>query len=430
MNICIIGVGYVGLVTGACLAQAGHKVKCYDKDQVKINMLCESVIPFYEPGLEKLVTEALTSQDVEFTSSLKFAIEDCPLVIVAVNTPCLENGEADISCVIAAAKDISSLLDSYKVISIKSTVPVGTCAYIQNYISQNLKNNCNFDVVSNPEFLREGSAISDMLNADRIIIGSPNQEAARIMREAYSLFGRPIFETTRESAELIKYASNAFLATKISFINEIANFCEKVGADIKDVAEGMGLDPRIGSQFLNAGIGFGGSCFPKDLKALIKAGETHCYEFRIIRETLKVNEIQKTIPVHKLKSILGDLTGKTIGLWGLSFKPNTDDIREAPSLDIIESLINEGAIVKAFDPASMAKVRVVFPEVIYGQSCYETALGCHGIILVTEWDEFRNTDMKKVKSLMAEPVIIDGRNVLDAQQLKEIGFEYIGTGRW
>lgn len=429
MNICVIGAGYVGLVTGACLAKAGHKVNCYDIDQEKINLLCKGIVPFYEPGLEELVMDTLSSETIEFTSDLSLAIEDCPMVIVTVGTPCRENGEADISQIIAVAKDIAGLLTSYKVILIKSTVPVGTCRCIENVIRQNMKNYCKIDVVSNPEFLREGSAIRDMLYADRIVIGSDSQEAIKVIKEAYIPFGRLIFETSRESAELIKYASNAFLATKISFINEMANFCEKVGADIKDVAKGMGFDPRIGSQFLSAGIGFGGSCFPKDLKALIKTGKKFGCNFKIIKETLNVNEIQKTIPIQKLRNILGNLDGKTITLWGLSFKPNTDDIRDAPSLDIVRSLLHEGAAVKVFDPIALDKVKEIFPQVMSAKNCYDAVSGSHAVILVTEWEEFKNVDFMEVKSLMAEPVIVDGRNVLDARLLKEMGFVYVGIGQ-
>ena len=429
MNICIIGTGYVGLVTGTCMAKTGHKVVCYDIDHNKINLLNKGIVPFYEPHLAELVIENLVSYTIEFSSDLDSSIKNSNLVIIAVGTPTLKNGEADMSQINEAAREIGHRLDNYKVIAIKSTVPVGTCSYIEGAIKKNLKHSCLFDVVSNPEFLREGSAVHDMLHADRIIIGSESEEAISIMEEAYLPFGKAILHTKRENAELIKYASNAFLATKISFINEIANFCEKVGADIIEVAKGMGLDSRIGKNFLNAGIGFGGSCFPKDLKALINSGDKVGYDFKLARETLKVNESQIMLPMHKLRGFLGTLKGKTIGLWGLAFKPNTDDIREAPSLKLIDSLLNEGATVKACDPAAIAKVKSIYPQLIYEKDCYAAAACSHGIIIVTEWDEYKAADMKKVKSVMLQPIIIDGRNAFDAQQLREIGFRYTGIGR-
>ena len=428
MNICIIGTGYVGLVTGACLAKIGHEVICYDIDKNKIDLLCTSNIPFFEPGLEDLIKDCLHSNTLMFSVDLKSAVDNSQLIIIAVGTPCLKNGEADISQVESVSKQLAYLIKDYKVISIKSTVPVGTCSYIENLIRKNLSNNCQFDVISNPEFLREGSAIFDMCNADRIVIGSSSEKASRIMEEVYLPFGRTILLTTRESAELIKYISNAFLATKISFINEVANFCEIVGGDIRDIATGVGLDSRIGASFLNAGAGFGGSCFPKDIKALISTGKKNNYKFKIVDSTLKVNNIQKKIPVQKLRQALGNLKGKTIALWGLSFKPNTDDIREAPCLDIIKALLKEGVILKAYDPVSMGRVKEKYPQISYANDCYDAASGVNGIILITEWNEFKEINMCKVKNLMIEPVIIDGRNFLNGQELKELGFKYIGIG--
>ena len=428
MNICIIGTGYVGLVTGACLAKIGHEVICYDIDKNKIDLLCTTNLPFFEPGLEELIKDCLHSNTLMFCGDLKSAVDNSQLIIIAVGTPCSKNGEADISQVESVSKQLACMIKDYKVISIKSTVPVGTCSYIENLIRKNLSSNCQLDVVSNPEFLREGSAIFDMCNADRIIIGSNSEKASRIMEEVYLPFGRTILLTARESAELIKYISNAFLATKISFINEVANFCEVVGGDIRDIANGVGLDSRIGPNFLNPGVGFGGSCFPKDIKALISTAKKNNFKFRIVDSTLKINNIQKKIPVQKLRQVLGNLNGKTIALWGLSFKPNTDDIREAPSLDIIKDLLKEGVILKAFDPVSMDKVKEKYPQILYAKDCYEATTGASAIVLITEWSEFEEINMCKVKNLMIEPVIIDGRNFLDGQELKELGFKYMGIG--
>lgn len=430
MNICVIGAGYVGLVTGACLAEVGHKVTCCDIDQTKLNSLEKGRIPFFEPDLEELVIKNLRKKNISFSSNLVQSIENAVLILIAVGTPSSDNGTADISKVEEVAREIGSLLSSYKVIAIKSTVPVGTCAKIEDLIKTNLKSNCQFDVISNPEFLREGSAISDMFNADRIIIGSESSWAANIAKEVYLPFGRPILLTKRESAELIKYASNSFLATKISFINEMADFCEKVDCDIEDVAAGMGMDSRIGGRFLKAGIGFGGSCFPKDLKALLKAGEQIGCGFNIINSALAVNSAQKMLPIKKLKNILGTLENKLISLWGLSFKPNTDDIREAPALDIIEELLKEGARIIAYDPIAMTKVKNIYPDrVVFAKDCYESAVNSQGIIIITEWDEFRNIDFNRIKQSMKMPVIIDGRNLLDRHRLKNMGFLYSGIGR-
>ncbi|MGE5472623.1 MAG: UDP-glucose dehydrogenase family protein [Ignavibacteriales bacterium] len=428
MNICIIGVGYVGLVTGTCLADFGHNLICHDIDETKISSLKAGKVPFFEPELSNLIKKNLQSKTIEFTTDLKYSIQNSDLIMICIGTPSNQNGEADISQIEDVSKKIGSLINDYKVIAIKSTVPVGTNRKVEKIIRENLINPVDFDVVSNPEFLREGTAIYDMFNSHRIIIGSNSKRAEKVIKDMYLPFDKPIYITTRESAELIKYASNCFLATKISYINEIANFCEKVGANILEVAEGMRLDPRIGSMFLNAGIGFGGSCFPKDLKALLSFGKEIGYDFKIIEKTLEVNELQKILPIHKLESILGSLNNRTICLWGLSFKPYTDDIRESPALDIIDTLLEKGAKIKTYDPLSMNNVKKLYPQLKYEDDCYKSAESADGIIVATEHEEFKNIDFIKIKSLAHLPIIVDGRNMLDCLYLRSIGFEYFGIG--
>ncbi|RKY87589.1 UDP-glucose 6-dehydrogenase [candidate division KSB1 bacterium] len=432
MKIAVIGTGYVGLVVGVCLADLGNEVFCIDVDESKIESLKKGVLPIYEPGLKDILDINVKENRLFFTTDLRMGIKMSEVIFIAVGTPPGANHEADVTAVFNVAKVIGECMNGYKIIVNKSTVPVGTGEMVKDVIAKNMKGDYEFDVVSNPEFLREGTAVKDFTSPDRIIIGAETERAKKIMQRIYRGIvrtGKPLMITDIKSAEMIKYASNSFLATKISFINEIARLCEKVGADVKEVAKGMGLDQRIGPRFLQAGIGFGGSCFPKDVRALIQKGKENNIEFKIINAVETVNYEQRFIPVKKLKEIFGSLNNLRIGIWGLSFKPKTDDMREAPSITIINELKKEGADVIAFDPIAKENAKKILKDIEYGNTPYETAKNCNALLLLTEWNEFRELDMIKVKDLMKNPVLIDCRNIYEKEELIKMGFTYRGIGR-
>lgn len=432
MHISVIGTGYVGLVTGTCFAEFGNDVICVDIDAEKIKNLQNGKIPIYEPGLEDLVAKNLREQRLAFTTDLKVAVEKSLVIFIAVGTPAKHDGSADLKFVEEVAKEVAGYFNGYKVIVNKSTVPVGSGQWLAKVIQQNLQQKCTFSVVSNPEFLREGSAIEDFLRPNRVVIGAESSEAIAIMKELYSplyLIETPFVITNLESAELIKYASNAFLATKVSFINEIANLCDLVGADVHHVALGMGLDNRIGKKFLHPGPGYGGSCFPKDTQALIQVAQQHDYDFQILRATVRVNEQQPQFMINKIKTVVGDLKNKTLGVLGLSFKPNTDDMRAAPAVEIINVLLKEGAKIKAYDPVAMENAKKILPHIIYCQDTYEAAKDCDALIFVTEWNQFRSLDLDKVKRLMKSPTVVDLRNIYHPEKMREKGFNYTSVGR-
>jgi UDPglucose 6-dehydrogenase len=432
MNICVVGTGYAGLVTGACFAEFGLQVTCVDSDGQKIESLRKGISPFFEPGLEELIRRNLKEGRLAFTTEIDQAVSKALVIFIAVGTPARKDGSVDMTYIDEVARSIGRNLNGYKVIATKSTVPVGTGERIRKIINQYRKEKVDFDIVSNPEFLREGSAIEDFLRPNRVVIGAASDQAIAIMKDLYSplyLIETPFVITNIETAEMIKYASNAFLATKISFINEIANICEKVGADVNVVARGMGLDQRIGSKFLHAGPGYGGSCFPKDTLALAKIGEKHGYQFEILRSVMKVNEKQKDRMIEKVKTALGNLKGKKIAVLGLSFKPNTDDMREAPSLKIIPALQREGAKIRAYDPKAMETAKKFFQKIEFAKDAYDAAKGSDALLIITEWNQFRNLDLNRLKNLMRHPVFIDLRNVYEPAKMEEKGFKYIAVGR-
>lgn len=432
MHISIVGTGYVGLVTGTCFAEFGNDVICVDIDEAKIRDLQQGILPIYEPGLDVMVAKNVKEGRLTFTTSIREAVERSLVIFIAVGTPPKDDGSADLSYVESVAKDIARYMNGYKVVVNKSTVPVGAGKWIREVIQKHQTEPNRFSVVSNPEFLREGSAIEDFMRPDRVVIGSEDSEAIAIMKDLYSplyLIETPIVVTNLESAELIKYAANAFLATKVSFINEIALICERVGADVHHVALGMGLDNRIGKKFLHPGPGYGGSCFPKDTKALLQIAEEHDYNFEIVRATVRVNQRQREIMVQKIQRALGDLKGKTLGVLGLAFKPNTDDMRDAPSVDIIRALLAGGAQVKAFDPVAMKRAQEVLPEVTYCRDTYEVATDSDALIFITEWNQFRSLDLNKIKKAMRQPLIIDLRNIYEPQKMRQQGFTYVCVGR-
>ncbi len=429
MKLAVVGTGYVGLVSGTCFAELGNNVICVDNNEEKISMLERNIMPIYEPGLEELVKKNKEKSRLTFTTDLTEAVKKSDIVFIAVGTPSLPNGEADLQYVDSAAKKIGQAMNGYKIIVNKSTVPVGSGDRVKKIISENTTGDFEYDIVSSPEFLREGCALEDTLNPDRIVIGASTKKAANIMETLHKPFNAPIVITDVRSAEMIKYASNAFLATKISFINEIANICEKVGADVIEVANGMGYDKRIGNQFLMAGIGYGGSCFPKDTKALIQIAGNAAHDFELLKSVVKVNQIQRYKPLKKLISILGDLKGRTIGVLGLAFKPNTDDMREAPSIEIIKELKRLGAYVRVYDPVAMDEAKKVITNIEYCTNSYEVVKDSDALIFVTEWDEFKQLDFEKVKNLINIPIIIDGRNMFDPSEMQRRGFIYAGVGR-
>ncbi|EOC99580.1 UDP-glucose dehydrogenase family protein [Caldisalinibacter kiritimatiensis] len=430
MRITVVGTGYVGLVTGTCLAEIGNEVICVDVNEEKINKLRNGIPPIYEEHLEEMINNNLAKNRLKFTTSLERGVKLSDVIFIAVGTPPKSNGQIDMSQVDEVAKSIGKYINGYKVIVNKSTVPVGSANRVKNIVYLNMKDkSIEFDVVSNPEFLREGTAVFDTFNGDRIVIGSNSEKATEIMKEIYESFNIPMLITNPESAEMIKYASNAFLATKISFINEIANVCERVGADVKEVAKGMGIDKRIGNKFLNAGIGFGGACFPKDIKGLMQIGNDAGYEFKIVKKVLEVNNAQRIKPVEMLRRLFGNLNGVNVSILGLSFKPGTDDLREAPSLYVIKELQSDGANIKAYDPIAMENAKLVIGNsMTYCNDPYEAVEGSDVVVLLTEWAEFKKLDFNRVKELVNRPLIIDGRNTLDSNSLKEKGFEYFGIG--
>jgi len=429
MDICVVGVGHVGLVTGACLAHLGHRVIGIDNSLKRVKDLKNGKLPFYEPGLERLIRESKKAGRLSFSSNLGTGVRNSKVIFICVGTPPKEDGEADLSSVEKVVREISRNLCGYCVIVEKSTVPVNTWQWIKHTVNLYNRRRVEFDVAVNPEFLREGSAVKDFLEPDRIVIGVENERAKNILLEIYKKIDCPKLITNLPTAEIIKHASNSFLATKISFINSVANLCEKVGADVISVARGMGYDSRIGSAFLNAGAGYGGFCFPKDLAAFIHIAEKHGCDFAILKAVQKVNEEQKKLVVKKIKEALWVLKGKTIGILGLAFKPDTDDMRFAPSIDIIHLLQQEGARIKAFDPAAMHEAKKILKEVKFCQNAYDTARDSDCLAILTEWKEFRNLDLKKIKKLLKTPVIIDGRNIFDPEQMKKLGFVYKGIGR-
>jgi len=417
------------LVTGTCLADLGNEVVCVDIDGEKIKSLNKGIIPIYEPGLDGLVAKNKKAGRLEFTSNLKKSIKECSVVFICVGTPPKENGEADLSYVENVARAIAEAMDSYKVIVEKSTVPVETGEKVARTIRAYNVHKADFDVVSNPEFLREGNAVNDFMHPDRIVIGCENERSRNVMKELYSPLNAPIIFTDIKSAEIIKHASNSFLATKISFINAIANICELAGADIEKVSEGMGFDKRIGRSFLNAGIGYGGSCFPKDVDAFVRIAEKFGYDFRLLKAVQEINNAQRANFMKKIEKALWVVKGKTIGVLGLAFKPNTDDMRLAPSIDIIFQLQKEGAKIKAYDPEAMQKAGQIFNDIAYFNSPYETAAGSDALVILTEWKEFKEIDLKRIKPLMKHPLIIDGRNIYNPEEMRKEGFVYISIGR-
>jgi UDPglucose 6-dehydrogenase len=432
MNICVVGVGYVGLVTGSCFAEFGNTVVCVDNDEKKIEALRQGIIPIYEPGLEEMVKRCQSAGRLHFTTDVADAVEKSLVIFIAVGTPSGSGGSANLEYVYQVAETIGRLMKGYKVIATKSTVPVGTGKEIREIIQRNQVQDIAFDVVSNPEFLREGSAIEDFMRPNRVVIGSESEQANAIMKDLYSplyLIETPVVITNVETAEMIKYASNAFLATKISFINEMANICELVGADVHQVAKGMGLDKRIGPKFLHAGPGYGGSCFPKDTRAIAKLAESLGYRFRIVETVIEVNERQHERMVKKMESTLGTLKGKRLGVLGLTFKPNTDDIRESPAIKIVKSLVDKGAYVVAFDPAGMEAAKEVLREVVFAKDLYDVAEDADALVLTTEWNEFRFLDWDRVKALLRSPIVVDLRNIYDPVRMRARGFDYLCVGR-
>ncbi|KAF0135321.1 MAG: UDPglucose 6-dehydrogenase [Candidatus Saganbacteria bacterium] len=432
MKLAVIGTGYVGLVTGACFANLGNDIICVDKDKERLLILEKGEVPFYEPGLPEMVMRNHKAGRIIFTSDLSHAVKKADVIFIAVGTPPKANGQADVTAVFEVAKDIAKNIKgnkSFKVIVNKSTVPVGMGDIVTKILVENNVSEKYFSVVSNPEFLREGSAISDFLNPDRIVIGASNNKAFNIITELYRSLNARIIFTSVKSAELIKYASNAFLATKISFINEIANICERVGSDIKEVAYAVGMDKRIGREFLNAGLGYGGSCLPKDISALLHLARENGYDPQILNSVSEVNEFQIDAFIGKIIKTLKNIRGKKIVLLGLSFKPETDDLRDAPSLKIINSLTKKGAIIKAYDPAAETTAKKTLPNVQFCKDIYEALKGADAIVLATEWPEFRDLDFEKVKKIVKNPVIFDGRNIYDPKRIREMGFKYIGIGR-
>ncbi|MEH7073453.1 UDP-glucose dehydrogenase family protein [Neobacillus drentensis] len=429
MNIAVVGTGYVGLVTGVSLSEIGHQVTCIDIDEAKVEMLKRGISPIFEPFLSEYMKKNMEANRLSFTTDLEQGFGESEIIYIAVGTPENEDGSANLSFVMQAALDIAKYINQDTIVVTKSTVPVGTNDRIKQIINNNLINDVKVEIVSNPEFLREGSAIHDSFHGDRIVIGANSEEAANILEVINKPFVVPVYKTDIRSAEMIKYASNAFLATKISFINEISNICERVGANVEEVANGMGLDKRIGNQFLNAGIGYGGSCFPKDTKALIQIAGNVDYDFELLKGVVNVNKQQQGLLLRKLKSRISSLAGKRIAVLGLAFKPNTDDIREAASIPIIEELVSLGAIVVAYDPEAMENAKSIFyNRVQFANSTSEAILGCDAALIVTEWEEIKSLDPKLFET-MAYPLVIDGRNCFNLETLRMQKIEYHSVGR-
>jgi len=428
-NICVVGTGYVGLTTGTCFADMGNQVMCLDIDAGKIANLKKGIMPIYEPGLQELVERNVRAGRLAFTISYQEAIPEADFVFIAVNTPSGEEGEADLKYVRMAARSIAEAMTRRAIIVNKSTVPIGTGDWVAEIVERHTRPDITFAVVSNPEFLREGSAVNDCLNPDRIVLGSTDREAAEAVAQLYLPLRRPIMITDLRTAEMIKYASNAFLATRISFINEIASICDRLGADVKEVAVGMGYDRRIGPWFLDAGLGWGGSCFPKDVKALAHMAAINGCHPQLLRAVMEINRDQRRWVVQITRETLGGLSEKTIGILGLSFKENTDDMREAPSIEIVHLLQNEGALIKAYDPVAKKVAEKMLRDVTYCNNPYEVAQGADALLVVTPWNEFKQLNMAKVRAAMRQPVLIDGRNIYQPAEMKGLGFVYRGVGR-
>ena len=432
MNVTIVGTGYVGLVTGACFAEFGVSVVCVDNNAQKVKELQEGRVPFFEPGLQELVERNLRAGRLTFTTDLRVAVETSLLIFIAVGTPSSEDGNADLEFVREVARGIGAHMNGYKVVVTKSTVPAGTGAMIRDVIQTQQKKKIPFSVASNPEFLREGAAIEDFMRPNRVVIGAEDPRAIAILKDLYKplyLIETPFVITNVVTAEMIKYASNAFLATKISFINEMANLCEAVGADVHHVARGMGLDNRIGRKFLHPGLGFGGSCFPKDTRAVQRMARERGVESRIIESVIAVNDSRAGDMVDKIDRAIGGLNGKKLAVLGLSFKPNTSDIRESPAIRLITLILERGGQVRAFDPAAIDECRSILPGIYYAKDAYDAASDCDGVVIATEWNQFRNLDWERMKALLRSPVVIDLRNVYEPSQMKEIGLRYTGVGR-
>jgi len=432
MHISVIGTGYVGLVTGACFAEFGVHVTCMDTDAKRIAQLEKGEVPFFEPGITELVAKGIKENRLTFTTDIARAVDKALVIFIAVGTPPKSDGSADLSYVEEVGRGIAKHMTGYKVIVTKSTVPVGTGEKLREVIKAHQSDQFRFDIVSNPEFLREGSAIEDFMRPNRVVIGADNEQAVAIMKDLYRplyLIETPFVTTDVPTAEMIKYASNAFLAVKISFINEMATVCERVGANVQMVAKGMGLDHRIGSKFLHAGPGFGGSCFPKDLAALVQTGERVGYPFQIAGAAAKVNYEQHLRMVTKIREACGGLQGKTLGVLGLSFKPNTNDMREAPSLTILSALMKEGAAVRGFDPVAMEEAAKLIPGMIPCKDMHDVAGQADGLIIMTEWNQFRNLDFERLKQTMRQPLLLDLRNVYDSERVTGFGFRHVSVGR-
>ena len=432
MKLSVIGTGYVGLVVGTCFAESGNDVICVDVDEQKLKTLRKGESPIYEPGLTEFLKKNIAEKRLTFTSDLDAAVKKSEVIFLALPTPQAEDGSADLQHVLEVSRKIGRIMNGYKVIVNKSTVPVGTGDRVREIIAKETKH--PFDVVSNPEFLKEGAAVNDFMKPDRIVIGSSSPKALAIMQDLYAPFvrtGNPLIVMDIHSSELTKYASNSFLATKVSFMNEIANLCERLGADVDLVRKGMGTDERIGTQFLFAGIGYGGSCFPKDVSALLNTARTNEYDLQILEAVEAVNRRQKLVIVNKIKKHFGSkLKGKVIALWGLAFKPNTDDMREAPALTVVDALVREGALIRAFDPAALDEAKKRFGKgVKLVENNYDAVKGADALVLLTEWNEFRRPDFDRIKSLLREPVVFDGRNIYDPKVMREKGFVYYGIGR-
>ncbi len=433
MNIAVIGTGYVGLVTGTCFAETGNQVVCVDNNVAKVEALRAGKIPIYEPGLDVLFERNAKEGRLHFTTNLKEAVDKSTILFLALPTPPDEDGSADLSYVLGVARQLAELIGDYRVVVNKSTVPVGTAEKVAAILGERLSPDM-FDVVSNPEFLREGVAVEDFLKPDRVVVGTSSERARRLMRLLYEPFvrqGNPIYFMDERSAEMTKYAANAYLATRISFMNEVANLCERVGANVDMVRIGIGSDSRIGKRFLFPGIGYGGSCFPKDVKALAHIAEAHGYEFRILKAVMNTNERQKSILTNRVRRFFnGQLQGLTMALWGLAFKPNTDDIREAPALAMAEELLQEGVRLQVFDPEAMDNVRAQYGDrLVYASSMYEALDGADCLLIATEWGEFRMPDFEQMKTRLRAPVVFDGRNVYDLDMMKQHGFYYASVGR-
>jgi UDPglucose 6-dehydrogenase len=428
-KICVIGVGYVGLVTGTCFADLGHQVTCVDVDSTKIEKLCAGVMPIYEPGLEEMVRRNAQAGRLTFTTSYQESLAEAEFAFIAVGTPQGSGGEADLKYVRSAARSIAKAMGQSLIIVNKSTVPIGTGDWVADIVRRHQPQPIDFAVVSNPEFLREGAALNDFMFPDRIVLGSLDPEAAAQVAQLYLSLRAPIMITDLRTAEMIKYASNAFLAARISFINEIATICEALGADVKEVAVGMGYDRRIGPYFLDAGIGYGGSCFPKDVQALAHMAAVHGCHPQLLRSVMDINRDQRRQVIHKLREMLGSLDERVIGILGLAFKPNTDDMREAPSVELIHLMQSEGARIRAYDPVAMVNAEHYLPDVTLCQDAYQVADGADALVIVTEWNEFKHLSLPRLMTAMRQPIVVDGRNIYDPEQMKALGFVYRGMGR-